>query len=66
MKGSLDEWERLIQSLVRQGILRSEKVIQAMKRVRRELFLPENMKGYAAVDTPLPIGFGQTVSAPHG
>ncbi len=37
-----------------------------MKCVKRELFLPEHMKDYAAVDTPLPIGFGQTVSAPHG
>jgi len=66
MKDIQDEWERLIQGLQRQGILRSKKVIQAMKRVRREWFLPENMKSYAAVDTPLPIGFGQTVSAPHG
>ena len=66
MKNSQDEWERLIQNLVRQGILRSEKVIKAMRRVRREWFLPESMRNYAAVDTPLPIGFGQTVSAPHG
>jgi len=66
MKNNNDEWERLIQSLVRQGILRTKKVIEAMKRARREWFLPENMKNYAAVDTPLPIGFGQTVSAPHG
>ena len=66
MKNSQDEWERLIQNLVRQGILRSEKVIKAIRRVRREWFLPENIRNYAAVDTPLPIGFGQTVSAPHG
>ena len=66
MKKSQDEWERLVQNLVRQGILRSEKVIKAMRRVRREWFLPENIRNYAAVDTPLPIGFGQTVSAPHG
>jgi len=66
MKNSQDKWERLIQNLVRQGILRSEKVIKAMRCVRREWFLPENMRNYAAVDTPLPIGFGQTVSAPHG
>jgi len=66
MKNSGDEWEKLIQSLVHQGLLHSEKVIKAMRRVRREWFLPENMRNYAAVDTPLPIGFGQTVSAPHG
>jgi len=33
--------------------------------VPREKFLPENMRSYGAVDTPLPIGFGQTASAPH-
>lgn len=57
-------WEDLVQSLVREGILRSPNVIKALQRVSREQFLPENMKPYAASDTPLPIGWGQTVSAP--
>jgi protein-L-isoaspartate(D-aspartate) O-methyltransferase len=57
-------WEDLVQGLVREGILRSPNVIKALQRVSREQFLPENMKSYAAVDTPLPIGWGQTVSAP--
>jgi len=57
-------WEELVQSLVREGILRSPDVIKALQHVSREWFLPENMKPYAAVDTPLPIGWGQTVSAP--
>jgi len=57
-------WEDLVQCLVREGILRSPNVIKALQSVPREQFLPENMKSYAAVDTPLPIGWGQTVSAP--
>ena len=57
-------WEELVQGLVREGILRSPNVIKALQRVSREQFLPENMRSYAAVDTPLPIGLGQTVSAP--
>jgi protein-L-isoaspartate(D-aspartate) O-methyltransferase len=40
-------------------------VIKAMRVVPREKFLPKDMQSYSAVDTPLPIGFGQTVSAPH-
>ena len=36
-----------------------------MRAVPRENFLPENMQAYNADDTPLPIGFGQTISAPH-
>jgi protein-L-isoaspartate(D-aspartate) O-methyltransferase len=59
------DWERLIDSLMREGILHSPKVIKAMRSVPRAKFLPENMQSYSAVDTPLPIGFGQTVSAPH-
>jgi len=36
-----------------------------MKTVPRALFLPERSIEYASVDAPLPIGKGQTVSAPH-
>jgi protein-L-isoaspartate(D-aspartate) O-methyltransferase len=59
------DWERLIDNLIKEGILHSPKVIKAMRSVSRAKFLPENMQSYSAVDTPLPIGFGQTVSAPH-
>jgi len=59
------EWEKLIENLIREGILRTPKVIKALRSVPRTKFLPENMRQYGAVDTPLPIGFGQTVSAPH-
>jgi len=59
------DWEKLIDSLIRQGILRSLKVIKAMRAMPRIKFLPEDMQSYNAVDTPLPIGFGQTISAPH-
>ena len=60
------KWEELISRLRAEGILRSEKVIRAMRKVPRYKFLPDRLKPYAHVDTPLPIGFGQTVSAPHG
>ncbi|MGQ9551427.1 MAG: hypothetical protein ACUVUE_03265 [Candidatus Bathycorpusculaceae bacterium] len=59
------DWEALVDSLVKEGILRSPKVIKAMRSVPRAKFLPENMHSYSATDTPLPIGFGQTISAPH-
>jgi protein-L-isoaspartate(D-aspartate) O-methyltransferase len=60
-----NEWEKLIQNLIKERVLHSPRVIEAMRRVPREKFLPENMRTYSAVDTPLPIGFGQTASAPH-
>jgi protein-L-isoaspartate(D-aspartate) O-methyltransferase len=59
------EWKKLIDGLVKQGVLRSPKVIKAMRAVRRAKFLPPDLHSYSAADTPLPIGFGQTISAPH-
>jgi len=41
------------------------RVIEAMRRVPRELFVPEELRSRAYDDTPLPIGYGQTISAPH-
>jgi protein-L-isoaspartate(D-aspartate) O-methyltransferase len=59
------EWENLVNSLVRQGILQSPKVVNAMLLVPRFKFLPEDIQPYSAADAPLQIGFGQTISAPH-
>lgn len=36
-----------------------------MKAINREDFLPPVMRPHAWEDHPLPIGFGQTISAPH-
>lgn len=43
----------------------SDRVIIAMDRIPRELFIPEQYRTSAYDDTPLPIGHGQTISAPH-
>ena len=50
----------LIERLIREGILRDEKVIRAMLTVPREEFVPANYRNYAYNDTPLPIGYRQT------
>jgi len=59
------EWNQLIQNLINQSILHSPNVIRAMRLVSREHYLPERMQSHYAIDTPLPIGWGQTISAPH-
>lgn len=38
--------------------------LQAMKRVRRHLFVPPQLYAQAYQDRPLPIGYGQTISQP--
>ncbi|MCP4975316.1 MAG: protein-L-isoaspartate(D-aspartate) O-methyltransferase, partial [Maribacter sp.] len=41
------------------------RTITAMLNVPRHEFVPDNMKGYAYTDRPLPIGNGQTISQPY-
>ncbi len=42
----------------------SGRVLDAMSRVPRHLFMPESVREHAYEDVPLPIGEGQTISAP--
>jgi protein-L-isoaspartate(D-aspartate) O-methyltransferase len=41
------------------------RVLDAMRRVPRHLFVPEAWRGEAYEDHPLPIGHGQTISQPY-
>jgi len=59
------ERRRLVESLIAEGILRTPEVIQAFLKVPREEFVPPELRDYAYEDRPLPIGYGQTISAPH-
>jgi protein-L-isoaspartate(D-aspartate) O-methyltransferase len=49
--------------LRRRGI-DDERVLAAMARVPRELFVPEELRDYAYHDAALPLAYGQTVSQP--
>ncbi|HWQ17229.1 MAG TPA: protein-L-isoaspartate(D-aspartate) O-methyltransferase [Sulfolobales archaeon] len=57
--------KELIESLIASGYIRSERVAKAFENVPRELFVPRDLVKYAYIDRPLPIGYGQTISAPH-
>jgi len=54
---------RLVAKLRERG-LRDPRVLAAVREVPRHRFLPEALWGQAYRDTPLPIGDGQTISAP--
>jgi protein-L-isoaspartate(D-aspartate) O-methyltransferase len=45
--------------------IRSERVLNAMLRVPRHLFVPEPQRAHAYGDYPVPIGYGQTISQPY-
>mgnify|MGYP001773171888 CR=1 FL=1 len=55
---------RMVEELVARGYLRDSKVAEAMLTVPRELFVPDAYRHLAYDDRPLPIGEGQSISAP--
>jgi protein-L-isoaspartate(D-aspartate) O-methyltransferase len=60
-----EQRKQLILTLQRNGYITSEPVKQAFLSVPREAFVPDFLKKFSYVDTPLDIGQGQTISAPH-
>jgi protein-L-isoaspartate(D-aspartate) O-methyltransferase len=45
--------------------IRDARVLEAMRAVERHRFVPDDMRGQAYADRPLPIGEGQTISQPY-
>jgi protein-L-isoaspartate(D-aspartate) O-methyltransferase len=52
------------QHIVARGV-RSDLVLNAMRKVPREAFLPHDLQEFAYDDSPLPIAEGQTISQPY-
>lgn len=52
------------EQIIRRGV-RDSAVIEAMRRVRRHEFVSADLVESAYDDSPLPIGFGQTISQPY-
>jgi protein-L-isoaspartate(D-aspartate) O-methyltransferase len=57
--------QQLIEKLKRERRIISPEVEKAFLETPRELFVPDPLKKYAYIDSPLEIGNGQTISAPH-
>jgi protein-L-isoaspartate(D-aspartate) O-methyltransferase len=57
------QMQRMIETIRVYGV-QDEKVLQAMQKVPRHAFVPENYLDQAYDDHPLPIGYGQTISQP--
>lgn len=64
-----DRFERAIDDLVRRlrnnGYIKSDEMERAFRAVPREEFVRPETRKHAYRDSPLPIGLGQTISAPH-
>lgn len=61
----MEERQRMVAGLRGRGLVFSKRVEEALLKVPRHLFVPPDVRSQAYRDTPLPIGDGQTISAPH-
>lgn len=56
---------RMVSEQLRGRDIRDPRVLQAMRTVPRHLFVPESLRPRAYDDSPLPIGYEQTISQPY-
>jgi protein-L-isoaspartate(D-aspartate) O-methyltransferase len=59
------ERHRMVEEQIRARGIRNERVLAAVERVPRHLFVPGDLRRAAYEDRPLPIGEGQTISQPY-
>lgn len=57
--------QRMVEEQVIGRGVTDPRVIEAMLKIDRAMFLPHELRGVAYVDGPLEIGFGQTISQPY-
>jgi protein-L-isoaspartate(D-aspartate) O-methyltransferase len=59
------ERERMVANQIAERGIVDERILKAMRRVPRHLFLPEGVRHRAYQDSPVAIGEGQTISQPY-
>lgn len=57
--------EDMVKNQIEARGVANERVLEAMRKVPRHSFVPENLQHRAYQDEPLPIGHGQTISQPY-
>ncbi|XP_050220865.1 protein-L-isoaspartate O-methyltransferase 1-like [Mercurialis annua] len=60
---SINKNKAMVEHLQHYGVISSKKVVEVMETIDRALFVPERTQAY--VDSPMPIGYNATISAPH-
>jgi protein-L-isoaspartate(D-aspartate) O-methyltransferase len=59
------ERERMVEEQIVARGVRDARILEAMRRVPRHLFVDEALESQAYLDTPLPTSSGQTISQPY-
>jgi len=57
--------EAMVQQQIKARGIKDKAVLEAMRMVKRHLFVPPSQAEAAYNDSPLPIGYGQTISQPY-
>jgi protein-L-isoaspartate(D-aspartate) O-methyltransferase len=57
--------QEMVERQLRGRGISDNKVLEAMTKVKRHLFVPPALVEMGYDDTPLPIGYGQTISQPY-
>ena len=60
-----EERMAMVAEQIKPGDINDPNVLRAMQIVPRHFFVPPAMQPYAYIDSPLPIGSGQTISQPY-
>ena len=55
----------MVETQIRRRGVKDERVLEALRKVPRHRFVPEDQRDQAYNDYPLPIGYGQTISQPY-
>lgn len=55
--------EVMVEELQSEGVIQSQRVAEVMASIDRGLFVPPGTPAY--LDSPMPIGYNATISAPH-
>jgi protein-L-isoaspartate(D-aspartate) O-methyltransferase len=59
------ERKKMVEQQIMARGVKDIKVLDAMEKVPRHMFVPEGYRRYSYYDQPLPIGLGQTISQPY-
>jgi protein-L-isoaspartate(D-aspartate) O-methyltransferase len=57
--------EKMVKEQIARRGVTDERVLEAIRTVKRHLFVLEKLKDSAYADRPLPIGYSQTISQPY-
>lgn len=55
----------MVEHQIKSRGVKNKAILEAMSKVERHMFLPENLRIFSYADEPQPIGEGQTISQPY-